>query len=264
MRTPTLIAALLTLACALPAAATELRLAPLNPDATLRAGSELRLVLSGTWRNSCLPGVEGWTGSGNRRLLKLSGNPAAICAQVLTDFELPLPPLVVDDGQQLRVAVIDAAGQWISEHTLALQPAGNTATRVGSFDVNGGWYVPDRSGSGLLLNHERGIASERLFGTWFNFDLEGNPRWYLLDGARWTTPTRLEGAAYLASGVPYLCTTQFPNPDCDFAAIRAREVRLVGRFIFDVSDADSATLRFTQPGQDGEPVPTQPIPLSKL
>lgn len=264
MRTPTLIAALLTLACALPAAATELRLAPLDPSATLRAGSELRLKLSGTWRDACLPGVIGWTGTGNRRLLKLSGNPGAICAQVLTDFELPLPPLTVEEGQQLRVAVIDADEQWISEHTLALQPASQTGARVGSFDVNGGWYVPERSGSGLVMNHERGLESERVYGAWFNFDMDGDPRWYLLDGAQWTTPTRLEGGAYLASGVPYLCTTQFPNPDCDFAAIRSSQVRLVGRFILDVSDASSATLRFTQPGNNGEPVPTQPIPLTKL
>lgn len=244
--------------------ATELTLAPTDPAATLRAGSELRLTLSGTWRDACLPDVVGWAGTGNRRLLKLSGNPGQLCAQVLTDFELELPPLTVEDGQQLRVAVIDANEQWLSEHTLALQPAAATGARVGSFDVNGAWYVPERAGSGLLLNHERGLESERIFGAWFNFDMDGSTRWYLLDGASWTTPTRLEGTAYLAAAAPYVCTTQFPNPDCDFAAVRSSRVQPAGRFVIDFADGDAGVLRFTQPGDGGQPVPTQPIPLSRL
>jgi hypothetical protein len=264
MVTQSLTTALLGLSLALGASAAELTLAPQNPDATLRAGSELRLKLSGDWRDACLPGVVGWTGTGNRRLLKLSGNPGQICAQVLTPFELVLPPLTVEDGQQLRVAVIDASEQWISEHTLSLQPAATDAAKVGSFDVNGAWYVPERSGSGLLLNHERGLESERIFGAWFNFDMDGRTRWYLLDGASWTTPTRLEGSAYLAAATPYACTTQFPNPDCDFAAVRSSRVTSAGRFVIDFSNGDRGVLRFTQTGEGGQQVPTQPIPLSRL
>lgn len=256
--------AVLGLGLALSLGATELKIVPENPAAPLRAGSELRLKLVGTWRDACLPGVLGWTGTGNRRLLKLSGDPGQFCAQVLTDFELELPPLTVDEGQQLRVAVIDASEQWISEHTLALQPPPGNGARVGSFDVNGAWFVPERSGSGLLLNHERGLESERIFGAWFNFDMDGSPRWYLLDGASWTTPTRLEGTAYLAAATPYACTTQFPNPDCDFAAIRSSRVQPAGRFVIDFADGNAGVLRFTQAGEGGQQVPTQPIPLSRL
>lgn len=255
---------LLGLGLTLGAGATELTLAPQNAAATLRAGSELQLKLSGTWRDACLPGVVGWAGTGNRRLLKLSANPNQICAQVLTNFTLQLPPLMVEDGQQLRVAVIDANEQWISEHTLALQPAQATAARVGSFDVNGAWYVPERSGSGLLLNHERGLESERIFGAWFNFEMDGSTRWYLLDGASWATPTRLEGIAYLAAATPYSCTTQFPNPDCDFAAVRSSRVQSAGRFVIDFVDGKQGVLRFTQSGEGGQQVPTQLIPLSRL
>lgn len=256
--------ALLGLGLTLGVGASEFTLEPLNPDATLRVGSELRLKLSGTWRDACLPGVVGWTGTGNRRLLKLSGNPASICAQVMTDFELVLPPLTIEDGKQLQVAVIDAGEQWISTHTLALQPASATADRVGQFEVNGAWYVPERSGSGLLIDHQRSAESERIFGVWFNFDMDGRSRWYLLDGASWTTPTRLEGTAFLTAATPYLCTTQFPNPDCDFAAIRASRVEPAGRFVIDFSDEKQGVMRFTQSGEGGVAVPTQPIPLSRL
>ncbi|MCU0755600.1 MAG: hypothetical protein MUE46_10845 [Xanthomonadales bacterium] len=255
---------LLGLGLALGVDANEFTLTPLNPDATLRVGNEMRLKLSGTWRDACLPGVVGWTGTGNRRVLKLSGNPNQFCAQVLTDFELVLPPLTVDDGQQLRVAVIDASEQWLSEHTLALQPAGNTTVRVGQFDVNGAWYVPERSGSGLLLNHERSVESERIFGVWFNFDMDGRSRWYLLDGASWSTPTRLEGIAYVTAATPYACTTQFPNPDCDFAAVRASRIEPAGRFVIDFADGKEGVMRFTQSDEGGQAVPTQPIPLSRL
>jgi hypothetical protein len=254
----------LGLCLSLGVSATELTLTPVDPGATLRIGSELRLKLSGTWRDACLPGVVGWTGTGNRRLLKLSGNPGQICAQVLTDFELVLPPLTIEEGQQLRVAVLDADERWISEHTLALQPASAGAVKVGQFDVNGAWYVPERSGSGLLLMHERGLDAERIFGVWFNFDMDGRSRWYLLDGANWVSPTRLEGVAHVAAATPYACTTQFPNPDCDFAAVRASRVTPAGRFVIDFADGREGVLRFTQTAEGGQPVPTQPIPLSRL
>lgn len=253
----------LSLGLASSLSATPFTLTPTG-DAPLRAGSELRLKLSGTWRDACLPRVVGWSGSGNRRLLKLSVNPGTFCAQVLTPFTLELPPLVVESGQQLRVAVIEGDEQWLSEYTLALQPAGSSGARVGSFDVNGAWYVPERSGSGLLLNHERGLESERIFGAWFNFDMDGSTRWYLLDEARWATPTRLEGTAFFAAAAPYLCTTQSPNPDCDFAAVRASRVQAAGRFVIDFADGQKGVLRFTQPGDGGQPVPTEAIPLSRL
>jgi hypothetical protein len=70
---------------------------------------------------------------------------------------------------------------------------------------------------------------------------------------------------YRASGQPFGCTAQSPNPDCDFSPAPSADVAPVGIFWLSIEDEESAELRFALPGN-----PTlnwilgHPIPLRKL
>lgn len=240
--------------------------------ASLRVGQPVVLVLRGIWHDSCVPARFNLSIAAygeQRRVLRL-WNEAAGCAAVQTPFEVELSPVIFEEPGVVRFAVVydgdpwrGSGDAWLSEHSLAIQPADTAGKSISAFAVDGAWYVPALPGSGLLLNHQR-TGNDRVLGTWLNFDQSGSPRWYLLDGARWTTPTRLEGNATLATNGGFGCTAQFPNPDCDFAPTRADHVEVRGQFVIEFSDDSRAMLHFRQPGSDGAMVDSQPIPLTKL
>jgi hypothetical protein len=102
-------------------------------------------------------------------------------------------------------------------------------------------------------------------GGWFHFAPNGETRWHLLVAERWDTPTRLVGRVYRASGQPFGCTAQSPNPDCDFSPAEGADVAPVGIFALSFESADSAQLTFSLPGNPTFIwVPGRPIPLRKL
>ena len=238
----------------------------------LRAGEPVVLEYSGHWRDSCVPAVLALEGTGRQRVLRLAPLPPDRgCAAVLTPFTLRLEALRFDEGAigVVKVVVVEADAGWVSAHELAVLSAEPNpdpeAASTAAFDVDGAWYDPTRSGSGLLLQHQRDGAQETLTGAWFNFAPSGEPRWYLLAEARWLTPLLVEGLVYRASGQPFGCTAQTPNPDCEFAPAASAEVAAVGLFAINFESPDRAVLNFKQPGNPTlNWVPARPIPLRKL
>jgi hypothetical protein len=234
----------------------------------LRAGVPVVLEFSGVWRDSCVPTVLALEGTGRQRVLRLAPRPSGSgCAAVLTPFARRLEPLRFADDSigVVKVVVVEANAGWVSAHELVVLSANPAATPISAFNVDGSWFDPTRSGSGLLLQHRRAGAQESLSGIWFNFTPSGDSRWHVLGAARWVTPSRVEGLVYRASGQPYGCTAESPNPDCVFTPAASAEVDTVGLFSIEFEGADRAELRFSLPGQISvDPVPGRSIWLQKL
>jgi hypothetical protein len=238
----------------------------------LRAGEPVVLEFSGHWRDSCVPALVALEGIGRQRVLRLAPPlQERGCAAVLTPFTHRLEALRFDEDSigVVKVVVVEADAGWVSAHELVVLSADPNpdpeAASTGAFDVDGAWYDPQRSGSGLLLQHRRSGELETLTGAWFNFSPSGEPRWHLLASARWLTPQRVEGLVYRVSGQPFGCTAQSPNPDCEFGPAEGAEIAAVGLFAISFESADRAVLSFKQPGNPTlNWVPGRPIPLRKL
>ncbi len=233
----------------------------------VRAGEAFALEFSGVWRDSCVPRMLALEGTGHRRILSLeAAAPGSPCLTVLTPFEQRLEGLRIDeaDAGLVEIALIAGGKDWLATHELVVQGAAVDAPVHSAYNVQGAWYSPRHSGSGLTLLQTRAGEADSLVGMWMNFDSFGAPRWYLLANAAWTSPTRVEGVVYLLSGQPFACTLQFPNPDCDFAAVANEEVSEAGDFTIDFDDDGAATLQFSQLGANGQPVLALPIEIRSL
>lgn len=249
----------------------QLRAVPSPPDTpnVVRAGETVVLEYSGVWGESCVPEVLGLEGSGHQRVLRLAPRPPGLfCGQARTPFTRSLQARFEEhDLGVIKVVVVRDGAGWVSEHELVVLSAtpGPETPSFGAFDVGGSWYDPARSGSGLLLQHRREGTQDAVIGGWFHFTPSGETRWHLLVASRWESPTRLVGSVYRASGQPFGCTAQSPNPDCDFSPAPGADVAPVGIFWLSIEDEESAELRFALPGN-----PTlnwilgHPIPLRKL
>lgn len=235
----------------------------------VRAGETFALEFSGVWRDSCVPHMLGLEGEGHRRVLSLRPlSPGQACARVLTPFELRLEGLRFPAGFAgvVEIALITDDKEWLSTFDLVVQSADVDAPSYSAFDVQGAWYSPSHSGSGLTLLHSRAGEADSLVGMWMNFDGRGASRWYMLAETLWVTPTRAEGVVYRLSGRPFACTAQFPNPDCDLAAVPSEDISAIGEFEIDFGEDDDgrARLQFSQPDADGRPVLAMPIELHRL
>lgn len=51
-------------------------------------------------------------------------------------------------------------------------------TKAPASPASGAWFTPDEPGTGFLLNFQ----GSRIGGTWFGFDEQGAPQWYLIAG----------------------------------------------------------------------------------
>lgn len=250
----------------------QLRAMSSPPDTpnVLRAGETVVLEYSGVWHNACVPELLALEGAGRQRVLKLApALPGNGCAAVTTPFTRQLEALRFDqdDVGVIKVVVVQDDVGWVSEHELVVLSAapGPQTPSFGAFDVGGSWYDPARSGSGLLMQHRREGTQDTVVGGWFHFTPSGETRWHLLVADRWDTPTRLVGRVYRASGQPFGCTAQSPNPDCDFSPAEGADVAPVGIFALSFESADSAQLTFSLPGNPTFIwVPGRPIPLRKL
>jgi hypothetical protein len=108
------------------------------------------------------------------------------------------------------------------------------------------WWDPDESGWGLnLVQH----ASGTVFATWFVYDGDTTPSWYVVPEGRWTSGSTYTGPVYRTSG-PNFCYQDEPCPGLGFnpAAVTRTLVGEMG-FTIDPSDYDRATARFTVNGR---------------
>lgn len=248
----------------------QLKAVPSDPQHPLRvrAGQTFALELSGVWPHSCVPRMIGLEGTGHRRVLRLTGTaPEQACARVLTPFEHRLEDLRFEDREAgiIEIALIVDGEGWLDVQTLVVESNEEPAAVYSGFDVQGAWYSPAHSGSGLTLLHTRNSDTDTLVGMWMNFDGAGAPRWYLLANAVWVAPERVEGMVYQLNGEPFACTAQTPNPDCQFAAVRQRAARQEGLFSIKFENATQAVLEFSQRAGEGQPpVSARPIELQSM
>lgn len=52
-------------------------------------------------------------------------------------------------------------------------------------DITGAWFDPNSNGSGFTFVHNY-MRSDRSFGTWYAYDAQGVPRWFVIDGIAWS------------------------------------------------------------------------------
>lgn len=268
---------LLSLIAATPAVADDaggfqlrsLSAEPATPQ-VLTAGQPVVLEYSGVWHSSCVPTAMALQGTGRQRVLRLTVPPPGQgCLAATQPFALQLGAVSFDEHLVglIHVVAVQTDSGWISEHELVVRAAhpGPETPSVAAFSVGGAWYDPARSGSGLLLQQRRSGAQDTVAGGWFTFTPTGAPRWHLLVAERWATPLMVEGLVYEATGEPFGCTAQSPNPDCDFAPANRSDIEAVGLFTLSFESPERATLTFVQPGNPTlNWVPGTPIPLKKL
>lgn len=251
------------------------------------AGEPVTLRISGVWRDSCTPGVRGFERSGEGRLLNLFWNRSAFifCYSVLTPFtrdienvrfdeaEIGVLPVTVVNTQDALTApdgstatVVDSlrvlpsfelvvqapADRQVAHWPTARQPPAGVFPVTAQYDLSGAWYSPQHSGSGLLLQHARRAAGstsiDTLWGSWSNFATDGRSQWHVFSETYWASPTRLLGRVLRAEADAVACTARFPNPECNFAARAAREVRILGVFEITMHGPDELTLTIDDSG----------------
>lgn len=261
------------------------------------AGETVTLRISGVWRDSCTPNVLGFERSGEGRLLNLFWNRSAFifCYSALTPFtrdiqnvrfdETEIGALTVSvvnthdalaapDGSTvtpvqgltvlppLEIAIQAPVDRQVAQWPAARQPPAGRFPVSAQYDLSGAWYSPQHSGSGLLLQHERRAAGstaiDSLWGSWSNFAIDGSSQWHVFSETYWATPTRLLGRVLRAEAESVACTTQFPNPECAFAARAARAVQVVGIFEITVHGPDELTLTIDDSGTPLVSGATQP------
>lgn len=250
------------------------------------AGEPVTLRISGVWQDACVPSVEGFERSGQGRLLNLFWNRASFvfCPQRLTPFSRDLENVQFDSGEigvlpvtvvhtqwavqsgdravfpvegmvvlpAVRIAIQAPAEQQIAHWPTARRPPPGFHAVTPIHDLDGAWYAPERSGSGLLLEHRPRMAGsssqDEVFGSWANFSTDGASQWHLLADTYWASPTRLLGRVYRATDDPRGCTREFPNPTCIFEARAAKRVDPVGIFELDLQAPDELVMTIDDSG----------------
>lgn len=78
-------------------------------------------------------------------------------------------------------------------------------------DYSGPWFRPAESGWGLSFHQG---PTNVVFATWYVYDADGTPSWYVIQDGRWTTSTGWTGKVYRTFGPSY-----FPGPGFDPAQV---------------------------------------------
>lgn len=78
--------------------------------------------------------------------------------------------------------------------TTGAPPPPSTATPTLNYTAL--WWNPTESGWGLSINQH----GSTLFAAWYEYSSSGNPRWIVMPGGSWSTPTTVTGTLYQTSG----------------------------------------------------------------
>jgi hypothetical protein len=113
-------------------------------------------------------------------------------------------------------------------------------------DITGTWFDPASNGSGLLFSHNFN-GTDAVFGTWYMYDTNGNPRWFTIQDVEWTNGgSEFFGKLYetrAASGGA--CTVQTCVGNSSRVAV-ATNVIWTGRVHFVFTDAGAPNMPVLQ------------------
>ncbi len=126
-----------------------------------------------------------------------------------------------DTEGDLRVLVISNFGALYAETIIRTRfPLGNRS----QIDLSGMWYDPATLGSGLTFMHAS-TGSDQVFGTWYVYDNQGNPRWFTIQGVQWQSGgTVATGTLYETGANSVVCLPPFTGCPVALATIGPRGV----------------------------------------
>lgn len=101
-------------------------------------------------------------------------------------------------------------------------------------DVSGHWWNPARNGEGFMIWHD---ARDQFLAAWFTYDANGQPKWYSIQGGRWTDALRYEGKIYESSRTPLSLPVV---PKVSASAVGTAEFKFIQG-----DDTNGATLTYT-------------------
>ncbi|HSN22053.1 MAG TPA: hypothetical protein VLS49_15325 [Usitatibacter sp.] len=119
---------------------------------------------------------------------------------------------------------------------LALPVAAQVAPAADYSDL---WYLPSESGWGVSFRQHAG--TNQVFAVWFTYDPReadpaqpgrNKPLWIVMPGGTWTSPTSLQGTAYVTDG----------NPFSQGGALR--RITAVGTFLFQFSGTSNGIFTY--------------------
>jgi hypothetical protein len=169
------------------------------------------IVVSGQWPDSCAPVAATFdtllaTDFSTIVLRLVQSQSLAPCAQVRTPYRFELAYTPLQTGI-LRVLITNTAGRPATESRIVTTPADVTRS---AGNISGVWFDPATNGSGVTFVHGY-TQSDSVFGTWYLYDANGNPRWLSMQNSVWR-----EGGTVLEAD---LLQTQALAPEC--APLRA-------------------------------------------
>ena len=143
------------------------------------------------------------------------------------------------------------------------QPLGFTALPLGALpteapvdaSVSGHWYTPEFSGQGFAFTPKP--DENRLLGSWYAFDAQGNKIWFTLDSAA----SALGEAAVAGGGFDNSRAVLAVQSTTGgrFLASDPVQTTVIGRVTVDFEDCSNAVAEIALDGQ-----PTRSIPLTNL
>ena len=167
-----------------------------------------KIIVSGIWPTGCPPTSAYVSTSPNYTkaalgIVLLEPLTLIACTTVLAPyrFELDYTPTAVG---QMEVVVMAQPTGYLGRGTLVTSTI--SAPRA-LRDVSGAWYDPQTNGSGMMIAHDFG-GTDEVFITWEVYDTGGIPRWYTIQGARWSPDgTTMGGLLYETRAGTQACPT---------------------------------------------------------
>jgi hypothetical protein len=185
------------------------------------------------------------TMSANRITVALVRSQQVTATQPSPRFDVALGQFPVG-SYQVDVRVESPEGAVLRSVGSAFFSVANPGADDPVRNVTDLWWDPNESGWGLNLVHH---PSGTVFATWFVYDGDTTPSWYVVSEGRWLNGNAYVGAVYRTSGPNFCYDGEVcPGPSFNPAAVTRT---LVGEmnFTIDPSDYDRATVRITVNGR---------------
>jgi hypothetical protein len=196
------------------------------------------LTLTGQWPDTCVPVAATLDTSvftvTQTVIIRLQVPlTLAPCAQVLTPYRFEIPYTAGQVGVS-RVLIVSSNGRVKGEGRIVTAPAG--VTRAAG-NITGAWFDPATNGSGLSFVHAY-QGSDTVFGAWYLYDKEGIPRWFSIQGVKWSDGgTVMEGSLYESrAGADVCAQTVIACPATSVSATPIGRVRAKFEGIWLLSD----------------------------